>query len=91
MKSVQVRIIGLVQGVGYRAWAEQAARQRGLAGWVRNRRDGSVEALIAGPPDKVDELLGYLWTGPTASQVERVEVEPAMEPMQLGFRVLPTA
>ena len=91
MKALQVRITGTVQGVGFRAWTEQAARSRGLNGWVRNRRDGSVEALIAGPNDKVDEMLAYLWQGPAASRVERVSAEPASEPMQLGFRTLPTA
>lgn len=91
MKTVQVRIVGRVQGVGYRAWAEAAARSRGLNGWVRNRRDGSVEALVAGANDKVDDMLAYLWQGPAASRVERVDAEPAAEPMQLGFRTLPTA
>jgi acylphosphatase len=91
VKALIVRITGQVQGVGFRAWAEQAARARGLKGWVRNRRDGSVEALIAGPDDKVDEMLGYLWVGPEASRVERIATEPASEPMQLGFRILPTA
>ena len=91
MKALQVRITGTVQGVGYRAWTEQAARSRGLSGWVRNRRDGSVEALIAGPDDKVDDMLAYFWQGPMASRVERVVSEPATEPMQLGFRTLPTA
>lgn len=90
-RTLQVRITGLVQGVGYRAWTEQAARQRGLSGWVRNRRDGSVEALISGPDDKVAEMLGYFWQGPTASRVARVDAEPAGAPMQLGFRTLPTA
>jgi acylphosphatase len=91
MKAVAVRITGTVQGVGFRAWMEQAARARGLSGWVRNRRDGSVEALIAGADDKVDEMLGYLWVGPDASRVARVIAEAAAEPMQLGFRTLPTA
>jgi acylphosphatase len=91
MKALSVRITGLVQGVGFRAWAEQAARSRGIKGWIRNRRDGSVEALIAGADDKVDEMVGYLWVGPEASRVERVTAEPAAEPMQLGFRTLPTA
>ncbi len=63
----------------------------GVSGWVRNRRDGSVEALIAGPDDKVDDMLAYFWQGPAASRVERVSAEPASEPMQLGFRTLPTA
>ena len=91
MKTLSARVTGLVQGVGYRAWAEQAAKARGLSGWVRNRRDGSVEALISGPDDKVDEMLAYLWQGPTACRVERVEATPADHPMQLGFRTLPTA
>ena len=86
-----MRITGVVQGVGYRAWTEQAARQRGLSGWVRNRRDGSVEALISGPDDKVSEMLGYFWQGPTASRVARVDAQAAGEPMQLGVRTLPTA
>ena len=91
MKTLQVRITGRVQGVGYRAWAEAAARARNLSGWVRNRRDGSVEALISGADAQVDEMLAYFWQGPTASQVERVTSESAQSPMQLGFRTLPTA
>jgi acylphosphatase len=91
MKSLSVRITGRVQGVGFRAWTESAARARGLGGWVRNRRDGSVEVLIAGPDDKVNEMLAYFWQGPDACRVERVTSEPAPEPMQLGFRQLPTA
>ena len=91
MKALTVRITGQVQGVGYRAWAETAARSRGLSGWVRNRRDGSVEAVIAGPDDKVADMLAYFWQGPPASRVERVDTEPTTPPMQLGFRTLPTA
>ena len=84
-------IRGLVQGVGYRWSMVQAARRIGLRGWVRNRRDGSVEALISGPDEKVAEMLAYVWQGPSQSRVERVDTEPATEPMQLGFRTLPTA
>jgi acylphosphatase len=91
MKSLNVRVIGVVQGVGFRAWTEQAAKARGLSGWVRNRRDGSVEAVISGADEKVDEMLAYFWQGPSASRVERVESGPADHPMQLGFRQLPTA
>ena len=89
--SLHVSITGRVQGVGYRAFVEGEAVARGLSGWVRNRRDGSVEALISGPDDKVAEMLGYFWQGPTASRVARVDAEPAGAPMQLGFRTLPTA
>jgi acylphosphatase len=91
MKTVSVRITGQVQGVGFRAWTEGAARARRLGGWVRNRRDGSVDALISGEAGKVDEMLAYFWQGPTASRVENVVATPAAEPMQLGFRTLPTA
>ena len=91
MKSLNVRVTGAVQGVGFRAWTEQAAKARGLSGWVRNRRDGSVEAVLSGADDKVDEMLAYFWQGPSASRVERVESGPADHPMQLGFRTLPTA
>jgi acylphosphatase len=90
-RTLQVRITGQVQGVGYRLWTEQAARQRGLSGWVRNRRDGSVEAVISGSDAAVTEMLGYFWQGPPASRVERVDAEPVVPPMQLGFRTLPTA
>jgi acylphosphatase len=91
MKTLQVRITGLVQGVGFRMWTETSARARGLSGWVRNRRDGSVEAVISGDNDKVDEMLAYFWQGPVASRVEKVDSEAAPAPMQLGFRTLPTA
>ena len=91
MKTLSVRVTGLVQGVGYRAWTESTAKARGLSGWVRNRRDGSVEALISGADDKVDEMLAYLWQGPAASRVARVDATAADHPMQLGFRTLPTA
>ena len=53
----QVTITGRVQGVGYRAWVEHRARNHDLEGWVRNRRDGSVEALFAGPADVVSEMV----------------------------------
>jgi acylphosphatase len=91
MKALLVRITGIVQGVGYRAWTERAARSRGLDGWVRNRRDGSVEALIAGPADKVDEMLAYFWRGPPSGRVDHVSSEPVAAPGQPGFRTLPTA
>ncbi|MBI4923228.1 MAG: acylphosphatase [Devosia nanyangense] len=90
-RTLQVRISGEVQGVGFRAWTEAAARARGLSGWVRNRRDGSVEALISGENAMVEEMLAYFWQGPHASRVTRVESEPASEPMGLSFRTLPTA
>jgi acylphosphatase len=87
---VHVRVTGVVQGVGYRAWTEQAARARGLNGWVRNRRDGSVEAVVAGADAAVDEMLVALRTGPLSSEVDQVISEPVDMP-EAGFRVLSTA
>src|SRR5260370_42689637 len=73
----QVTMRGRVQGVGYRYWVEQQARARGLEGWVRNRRDGSVEALFAGPPDVVSGMIALCRRGPVSARVNAVEEEPA--------------
>lgn len=91
MRAVLVRITGIVQGVGYRYWTEQQAKARGLSGWVRNRRDGSVEALIAGDGPMVDGMLAAFWQGPAASEVDGVVSELAEAPDEGGFRTLPTA
>lgn len=68
----QLTIRGRVQGVGYRAWVEHMADEQGLAGWVRNRRDGSVEALFAGPPDLVGEMIARCRQGPSAARVDGI-------------------
>lgn len=62
-------IYGRVQGVGYRAFVEDEARQRGLQGWVRNRRDGTVEALFAGPADEVEAAIEACRRGPFSARV----------------------
>jgi acylphosphatase len=85
MKSVRARITGRVQGVGFRAWTEQAAQRLGLSGWVRNRRDGSVEAVLAGETSEVDEMLTMCWQGPPAAKVDGVSVEDAPAPEGKGF------
>jgi acylphosphatase len=72
-----VTIRGRVQGVGYRYWLEQQARARGLQGWARNRRDGSVEALFAGPPDVVSGMIASCRRGPLSARVDAIEEEPA--------------
>src|ERR1700674_4478994 len=72
-----VMIRGRVQGVGYRYWVEQQARARGLEGWVRNRRDGSVEALFAGPAEVVSEMIALCRRGPASARVETVQEDPA--------------
>ena len=92
----QVTIRGRVQGVGFRYWVEQQARARGLEGWVRNRRDGSVEALFAGPPDVVSGMIALCRRGPASARVNAVEEEPAgADALNLRrpgerFSVLPT-
>jgi acylphosphatase len=92
----QVTIRGRVQGVGYRAWVEHQARSRGLEGWVRNRRDGSVEALFAGPADIVADMVTSCRQGPSPAEVDAVN-DTAASPDALNLRrvgerfsVLPT-
>ncbi|WP_407644704.1 acylphosphatase [Defluviicoccus vanus] len=89
-KTVQVRIEGRVQGVWYRGWAVQEALTRGLAGWVRNRSDGSVEAMFSGPKDVVDAMLEACWQGPPSARVSRVTSSPAPEPETPGFHPMAT-
>lgn len=86
-------IYGRVQGVAYRAWAIETAERFGLAGWVRNRRDGSVEALIIGPEDAVTRMTEACRQGPPAARVERIEATEAPDAGtgSVGFRQLPTA
>ena len=92
----QVMIRGRVQGVGYRAWVDHVATTRHLEGWVRNRRDGSVEALFAGPADVVSEMIALCRRGPSSARVDAIQDEPASsEALNLRragerFSVLPT-
>lgn len=72
--TIHIRVEGRVQGVGYRAFVEMHASSLGLAGWVRNRRDGSVEAVLQGPRDSIDDMLALCRAGPPAARVERVEI-----------------
>lgn len=90
MKTVTVRIEGQVQGVYYRAWTEQTARRLNLDGWVRNRRDGSVEAVFSGPGAQVDEMLRRCAEGPPDAKVTSVTVTDEGGASPLGFSVLPT-
>lgn len=68
---------GKVQGVGYRAWIEGEAVARNLSGWARNRRDGTVEALLSGPEDAVTALIARCQSGPGMARVTAVDNEPA--------------
>jgi acylphosphatase len=89
-KAVVVRIEGRVQGVWYRGWAVSEAQARHLSGWVRNRTDGSVEALFAGPKADVDAMLEACWQGPPAARVTKVLPRPVDAPDKPGFHPLPT-
>jgi acylphosphatase len=89
-KAVLVRIEGRVQGVWYRGWTVQEAIRRGLAGWVRNRTDGSVEALFAGPKPAVDAMVEACWQGPPAARVSNLVSRPADMPERTGFYPLGT-
>lgn len=80
-----VVIRGRVQGVGYRAWAADEARERNLSGWVRNRSDGTVEAVFSGPEDAVAAMLAACREGPSPARVEAVDADPASADM-LGLR-----
>lgn len=90
---VRLRIAGRVQGVGYRAFVADQARARALAGWVRNRRDGAVEALVAGNAAAIDELIAACRRGPPAARVGDIQIE-AIEAGQAdlpaAFAILPT-
>ena len=77
ISSIRVEIYGRVQGVWFRAWTEREARARGLGGWVRNRRDGSVEAIFSGSPSAVDEMIQACWSGPPSAHVLDVVKETA--------------
>jgi acylphosphatase len=90
-RSVRVRIEGRVQGVGYRYWVERTAGRLALAGWVRNRRDGSVEAVFSGPPDRIADMLERCRQGPPAASVNSVTaLEEDVSGLSTGFDVLST-
>ncbi|MBP2234144.1 acylphosphatase [Sinorhizobium kostiense] len=76
-KAALVRITGRVQGVCFRVWTHDEAKRLGLCGWVRNERDGSVTALIAGPEGAVGTMLQRFWEGPPGASVSTVASEDA--------------
>ena len=89
-----LRIHGRVQGVGYRDALRREALRRNLRGWVRNRRDGTVEALLQGEAGAVGAVAAWARRGPPAASVERVDAQAAsgeLERPYAGFDWLPTA
>jgi acylphosphatase len=86
-RSVRVRIEGRVQGVGFRAFVERAALGRGLNGFVRNRRDGGVEAVFSGAADAIDSMLVACHRGPPHSVVAFVKVIDETDTIANGFSV----
>jgi len=84
-KARRLRIVGRVQGVGYRWWAERTARGLGLSGWVRNCADGSVELLAIGAPRALEELVAACREGPAGAAVREVETLAAADDGSVGF------
>ena len=89
--ALRLTITGRVQGVGYRDWAIHEARGLGLKGWVRNRRDGSVEAVVQGDDAAVERLLDWSRRGPPGARVTALEARPApTDPSLSAFAIRPT-
>ena len=89
-KSVRVVIEGRVQGVWYRGWTIENAKRLDLIGWVRNKKNGSVEALFSGESAKVDEMINACWNGPISAEVSFVVFETDKSPETKSFLQLPT-
>jgi acylphosphatase len=87
-RTIKVRIVGIVQGVGFRAWTEQRAKALGLSGWVRNSENGDVEAVFSGPPDGVSAMLTACKEGPRHAKVHRVEIVGPAAPPVGGFKIV---
>lgn len=94
MLTYHLRIVGRVQGVGFRESLRREAARLGVTGWVRNRADGSVEAVVQGPAEAVRALLAWAGNGPPAARVDALQASPAGEPPErryARFELLPTA
>lgn len=89
-----LRIAGLVQGVGYRYSLRAEAQANGISGWVRNRRDGTVEAVVQGSPDAVERIVAWARHGPPGAHVTEVRAQAAsgeIDRLYAAFDLLPTA
>lgn len=87
MRRCYVTVTGRVQGVGMRMACAAQAEREGVAGWVRNRIDGTVEAVLEGEDEAVDRLLRWLHAGPTPARVDHVEVRAEQPQGEHGFTV----
>jgi acylphosphatase len=90
-RTVLVRIEGRVQGVFFRDWMRSQARSLGLTGWVRNRRDGSVEATISGDPALIDDMLARCRQGPPAARVANLAILSESDETFAEFEIRSTA
>ncbi len=90
MNAKRLVIAGQVQGLGYRDWMVEKARELGVSGWVRNRRNGTVEALIAGDVASVEELSRMCRRGPRGAEVTSISEDLADAPAEPGFHRVPS-
>ena len=86
-RTVHIRIEGIVQGVGFRYWLQNTALRIGLAGWVANRLDRAVEAVLQGPPDAVDDMLARCKHGPPGAHVAAVIILGEGVGVYKGFEI----
>ncbi len=91
VQRVRLVIFGRVQAVWYRGWTVDEATARGLDGWVRNRRDGTVEAVFQGAPEVVEAMIEACRQGPPAARVTNIERFDHEAPIPPGFHSWPTA
>jgi len=89
-KTVRVIIEGRVQGVWFRGWTAEEAQRRAIRGWVRNRRNGTVEAVFSGDASDVDDLILACRQGPPMARVDNITEYPCDFPEKEGFGYLPT-
>jgi acylphosphatase len=88
--TMNIRIEGQVQGCGFRDFATREANVRKLRGWVRNRADGSLEAVAHGPTKDVEEFIAVCMKGPHGAQVTAIDLKPTDPPQSIGFVRRPT-
>jgi acylphosphatase len=88
--TTKVRVRGRVQGVWFRGWVIEQAQSLNLNGWVRNRADGTVEAVFSGPEEAVTSMVNSCKKGPPSAQVDDLEAKPSKKPTNSGFIQLGT-